>query len=215
MTFLISAWLASVALDEAPAAYPGSSAVQIGGELRVDGDAYRLAYFVTADPLPRVLGHFFELWKERGLPTRVEGDLREEAVVSAFDTRRGLQWAVVLRQRAGRTWAFSAARELWAPPVTPDPAPLVRVEGSLFSEVGVSPGARTDLVLQPAHAVHQAVLDRLAAEGDQVIGDRQTEEVGRVVRVIEVRSAQAYGTVVVNELDATSTVVTQRWSERR
>lgn len=93
--------------------YPGTIHTRIGTDLVIAGEYYRLAYFLTDDPIPQVAQYFASHWKRLGIPTVVDGDGKEEMIVSAFYTREGLQRAVILRVHQGRTLGFSVLRDLW------------------------------------------------------------------------------------------------------
>lgn len=94
-------------------AYPNTVQIQIGDELVIGGEYFRIAYFTTPDSVTDVAEYFFQKWKRMGFPTMVDGHPEEEMIVSAFYTREGLQRAVVLKQRAGKTIGFSTLRDLW------------------------------------------------------------------------------------------------------
>ncbi|HLL84238.1 MAG TPA: hypothetical protein VK420_16365 [Longimicrobium sp.] len=102
-----------VAAEELPV-YPGTVHTRIGEELVIAGERYRVAYFTTRDPLRQVADWFFQDWRRRGFPTSVDGDGKDELVVSAFYTRQGLQRAVVLRTYGGRTLGFVVLKDLWS-----------------------------------------------------------------------------------------------------
>jgi len=93
--------------------YPNTVQIQIGDELVIGGEYFRIAYFTTPDPVTDVAEYFFQKWKRMGFPTMVDGHPEEEMIVSAFYTREGLQRSVVLKQRAGKTIGFSTLRDLW------------------------------------------------------------------------------------------------------
>jgi hypothetical protein len=98
--------------DELPA-YPNTAQVQIGDELIIGGEYFRISYFTTPDSMSAVADYFFQTWKGMGLPTMVDGDPRDGLVVSAFYTREGLQRSIVLKERAGKTIGFATVRDLW------------------------------------------------------------------------------------------------------
>jgi len=112
--------------------YPGSVHTRIGDDLIIDGECFRIAYFITDDEMTKVAEYFLGEWNRRGYPAGVDGDPRVELVVSAFYTRQGLQRSVILRPHLGRTLGFSVLRDLWITPDDPRP-PLPVLENTLFS----------------------------------------------------------------------------------
>ena len=93
--------------------YPETTPIQVGDELIIGGEHFRISYFTTKDPVESVAKYFFDKWKQMGLPTTLDGHPEEEMIVSAFYTRHGLQHAVVLRRRSGKTVGFANVRDLW------------------------------------------------------------------------------------------------------
>jgi hypothetical protein len=93
-------------------AYPNTVPIQIGDQLVIGGEYFRIEYFTTSDPLGAVAEYFFQRWKGLGLPTMVDGHPDEDLIVSAFYTREGLQRSIVLKQRAGKTIGFATVRDL-------------------------------------------------------------------------------------------------------
>lgn len=112
MTTLLCSTLLARMPDEL-AGYPNTTQVQIGDELIIGGEYFRISYFTTADSVSAVADYFFQTWKRMGIPTMVDGDPRAELVVSAFYTREGLQRSIVLKERAGKTIGFATVRDLW------------------------------------------------------------------------------------------------------
>ena len=102
--------VAASAEQELPV-YPGAVHTRIGNDLIIAGEYYRLAYFTTDDSLEKVADYFARHWRTQGYPTVVDGDLRDEAVVSALYTREGLQRGVVLRRHLGKTVGFTVLRD--------------------------------------------------------------------------------------------------------
>ena len=125
--------IASGAEQELPV-YPGAVHTRIGNDLVIAGEYYRLAYFTTDDSMEKVAGYFAKHWRTLGYPTAVDGDLKDEAVVSALYTREGLQRGVVLRRHLGKTVGFSVLRDLWVRAPKQQGGGLVKVEGTLFSQ---------------------------------------------------------------------------------
>jgi hypothetical protein len=125
--------LASSAEQELPV-YPGAVHARIGNDLVISGEYYRMAYFTTDDSMEKVADYFVKHWRRLGYPTAVEGDFKDEAVVSALYTREGLQRGVVLRKHLGKTVGFSVLRDLWVRAPKKKDAGLVKVEGTIFSQ---------------------------------------------------------------------------------
>jgi hypothetical protein len=94
--------------------YPNTVQIQIGDDLIIGGEYFRIASFSTPDSVTDVAEYFFQKWKRIGFPTMVDGHPEEEMIVSAFYTREGIQRSVVLKQRAGKTIGFSTLRDLWS-----------------------------------------------------------------------------------------------------
>ena len=153
------------------AVYPGVVHTRIGNDLVIGGEHYRMAYFTTPDSLQQVAHYFAKHWHEQGYPTVVEGDLKQEGVVSALYTREGLQRGVVLRRHEGRTVGFTVLRDLWVR-LAPGPSPgLVKLEGALYSsDVGTrdrdgGSQHRTSLIRGPLAEVRKEVALKLASAG--------------------------------------------------
>jgi hypothetical protein len=92
--------------------YPETKPIQVGAELIIGGEHFQISYFTTRDPVSAVAEYFFDKWKQMGLPTTLDGHPEDEMIVSAFYTRQGLQHAVVLRRRSGKTIGFATVRDL-------------------------------------------------------------------------------------------------------
>jgi hypothetical protein len=161
--------LAAGAEQELPM-YPGAVHTRIGNDLIIAGEYYRLAYFTTDDPMEKVADYFAKHWREQGYPTVVEGDLREEAVVSALYTREGLQRGVVLRRHLGKTVGFTALRDLWVR-APKQQGGLAKLEGTLFSEditTRDDPGGsqhRSSLVQGSLDSVRKQVAESMTRQG--------------------------------------------------
>lgn len=180
--------------------YPGAPLTEIGGLEWVGKDEVRAAYFVTADPLRTVAGHFLEHWRRLGIPATVDGDKAAEVVVTAFLTREKVAWSVCLQRDQNRTLGFSSRHSLRGRPARPSPevAPL---EGALWSETiegGGGPGlpaGRVALFSGGREAVLAAVdrsLERsglrqeAAWQGDASRPRTRFEHVGSALRVSSV-----------------------------
>ncbi|MBZ4417735.1 hypothetical protein [Myxococcus sp. RHSTA-1-4] len=151
--------------------YPGTVHTRIGNDLVIAGEYYRMAYFTTGDSLLKVADYFTKHWRSQGYPTAVDGDLENEAVVSALYTREGLQRGVVLRRHLGKTVGFTVLRDLWvSAPRNPAPG-LVKLEGMLYSQdlaTRDAPGSsqnRSSLVRGSLEEVRQRVSDELTKQG--------------------------------------------------
>ncbi|MCP3145306.1 hypothetical protein [Pyxidicoccus xibeiensis] len=151
--------------------YPGTLHTRIGNDLVIGGEYYRLAYFTTPDSMAKVAEYFARKWREDGYPTVVEGDMKDEAVVSALYTREGLQRGVVLRQHLGKTLGFTVLRDLWVRPPKKPAQGLVKLEGTLYSQdlaTRDDPGGsqnRTSLVQGGLTEVQQRMTAELARQG--------------------------------------------------
>src|SRR5262249_55813090 len=64
------------------------------------------------DPVSSVAEYFVDKWKQMGLPTTLDAHPEGGMIVSAFYTRQGLQHAVVLQRRSGKTVGFATVRDL-------------------------------------------------------------------------------------------------------
>ncbi len=166
--------LASSAEQELPV-YPGAVHTRIGNDLVISGEYYRMAYFTTDDPMEKVAEYFAKHWRGLGYPTAVEGDLKDEAVVSALYTREGLQRGVVLRKHLGKTVGFSVLRDLWVRAPRKKDAGLVKVEGTLFSQditTRDDPGGsqhRSSLVNGALNDVRGQVAEQMTRQGFSLV----------------------------------------------
>ncbi|HEX8700063.1 MAG TPA: hypothetical protein VF815_14560 [Myxococcaceae bacterium] len=166
--------LASSAEQELPV-YPGAVHTRIGNDLVIAGEYYRMAYFTTDDSMEKVAGYFAKHWRNLGYPTAVEGDLKDEAVVSALYTREGLQRGVVLRKHLGKTVGFSVLRDLWVRAPQQNSSGLVKVEGTLFSQditTRDDPGGsqhRSSLVNGALDDVRRQVAEEMTKQGYSLV----------------------------------------------
>src|SRR5262249_11353149 len=53
--------------------YRETTPIQVGDELMIAGERFRISYFTTQDPVGTVAEYFFDKWKQMGLPTMVDG----------------------------------------------------------------------------------------------------------------------------------------------
>lgn len=146
--------------------YPGAVHTRIGDDHAGSPERRRLAYFWTRDPLPTVARYFAERWRLEGLPTFVSGDLRSAAVVAAFETRQGIQRAVILSAQDGRTLGFTVLED-WSlrTPGLPDQVAR-RPEGALVA------GSLVD--------AREALGERLRSEGFSLTRESaRTTDAGR------------------------------------
>jgi hypothetical protein len=177
---MISTWVlvllvASGATQESLSRYPGAGFTSLGGLESETGTHSALSYFTTPDALKDVARHFSSLWRRRGFPTVVDGDLDDEAVVSAFHTREGVQRSVVLRRSQGRTVGLMFVRDLWALPSNPERSRLE--EG--FVEDGQ--GLRTDIVPGTLGDVEERLHIELREAGFQHVRTAQNDSNKRTV----------------------------------
>lgn len=200
------------------AVYPGAVHTRIGNDLLIAGQYHRMAYFTTKDPITRVADYFHELWTKQGYPVIVEGDLEEEAVVSAFFTREGLQRAVVLRRHQERTVGFTVLKDLWLYEKPPeDSGRLIRLEGALFSaDVGVRDEAggsrhRTEVVERSMEEVRKELTAKLTGAGFKLVRQSGGKLDGQRTAVLEYArgSEQTLSTLV--ELESGRVAVSQTW----
>jgi hypothetical protein len=153
------------------AVYPGVVHTRIGNDLVIGGEHYRMAYFTTPDPMQKVAHYFAKHWHEQGYPTVVDGDMKQEGVVSALYTREGLQRGVVLRRHGGRTVGFTVLRDLWQRAVSAPAPGLVKLEGALYTgDVGTrdrdgGSHHRTSLIEGPLAEVRKEVELKLGSAG--------------------------------------------------
>jgi hypothetical protein len=197
--------------------YPGTLHTRIGNDLVIGGEYYRLAYFTTQDPMKKVAEYFARHWRELGYPIAIDGDLENEAVVSALYTREGLQRGVVLRRHLNKTVGFTVLRDLWVrPPKKPAPG-LVKLEGALYSQdlaTRDDPGgsqSRTSLVAGGLTEVQQKMSAELQRRGYEPV--RQSAlEMGGGTRVTMEHARKGEQVVTsLSPVDEGATAVMQMW----
>ncbi len=172
--------LTSAAPEEPLPVYPGARHTRIGGALEVGGEVYRLAYFVTPDPLKRVARYFAATLRQRGYPITLDGDFLAQGVVSAFGTREGLIRSVVVRAHGGKTVGFSVLKDAWSfTPARPSSAP----EGALLSEELTSRDGRQRslLVERPLEDLRRELSQALAGEGYVLVRESGEGDTRRVL----------------------------------
>ena len=201
------------------AVYPGAVHTRIGTELRIGGQSHRMAYFTTRDSLARVARYFHASWTAEGYPVELDGDLEQQAVVSAFSTREGLQRSVVLRTHLGKTVGFSVLKDLWWSETSAAASArrFMPVEGALFSvDVGTRDDAggahhRAQVVERGLDEVRRALLTRLSAAGYRAVRESGGPWEGRRTLVLEfTRGAEQLLTTLV-ELEPSRVAVSQTW----
>jgi hypothetical protein len=215
---LLLPWAAPSWAEQELATYPGTVHTRIGNELLIDGQYHRMAYFTTKDPMEKVARYFHEHWAKQGYPVVVDGDLRQEAMVSAFYTREGLQRAVVLRTHLGKTVGFTVLKDLWLYQEPPTgKSHFIQVEGPLFSaDVGTrdEPGSsqhRTQVVERDLEAVRQELVSKLTAAGYKAVRESGGKLDGQRTFVLEyARGAEQTLTTLV-ELEPSRVAVSQSW----
>jgi hypothetical protein len=197
--------------------YPGTLHTRIGNDLVIGGEYYRLAYFTTPDSMDKVAAYFARKWQEEGYPTVVEGDLKEEGVVSALYTRQGLQRGVVLRKHLGKTLGFTVLRDLWMrPPKKPSPG-LVKLEGSLYSQdlsTRDDPGgsqSRTSLVAGGLTEVQQRVSAELQRRGYEPVRQSAIDMGGSTRVTLEHARKGEQVMTSLSPVDEGVTAVMQMW----
>ncbi|WP_224360381.1 hypothetical protein [Hyalangium versicolor] len=208
--------MAASAEQELPM-YPGAVHTRIGNDLVIAGEYYRLAYFTTEDSLEKVAGYFADHWRELGYPTVVEGDLREEAVVSALYTREGLQRGVVLRRYLGKTVGFTALRDLWVHAPRKPGGGLVKLEGTLFSQditTRDDPGGsqhRSSLVKGSVESVRQQVVDSMTQQGYTLIREAGLKRDDGPRFTLEHSRQGSQVLTTLSRVDSEVTAVLQMW----
>jgi len=196
-------------------AYPNTVQIQIGDELVIGGEYFRIAYFTTPDSVSAVAEHFFQTWKKTGLPTMVDGHPEDEMVVSAFYTREGLQRSIVLKQWKGKTIGFAAVRDLW---VRADASPkemFSPADGVVWLQnVESRDGAarmyhQTALIEDKLGAVADRIKGQLAAAGYSLAQEKWLSRQGaRQLTLEHTRGGQRVVTHLV-EIDVGATAIVQ------
>ncbi|PTL76196.1 hypothetical protein DAT35_51100 [Vitiosangium sp. GDMCC 1.1324] len=216
---MILLWAAPVRAEQELAVYPGVVHTRIGQDLLIGGQYHRMAYFTTTDSLVKVAKYFHDSWTKQGYPVVVNGDLKQEAVVSAFSTREGLQRAVVLRGHLGKTVGFTVLKDLWLYEKPPDAGkqPFIQVEGALFSaEVGARDEAggslhRTQVVERGMDAVRQELVTRFTAGGYTPVRESGGRLDGQRTLVLEHARGAEQILITLVELEPTRVAVSQTW----
>ena len=208
--------MAAGAEQELPV-YPGAVHARIGNDLVIAGEYYRIAYFTTDDSLDKVVDYFARHWRELGYPTVVEGDLRDEAVVSALYTREGLQRGVVVRRHLGKTVGFSALRDLWVRAPKKPGSGLVKLEGTLFSQditTRDDPGGsqhRSSLVQGNLTQVRQQLSDSMTQQGFFLVREAGVKLEGEQRFTLEHARKGEQVVTTLSRVDDQTTAVLQMW----
>ncbi len=208
--------LAAGAEQELPV-YPGAVHTRIGKDLIIAGEYYRMAYFITDDSMEKVADYFARHWRGLGYPTVVEGDLREEAVVSALYTREGLQRGVVLRRHLGRTVGFTALRDLWVRAPRGPGRGLVKLEGTLFSQditTRDDPGGSrhsSSLVQGALDSVSRQVSEQLTQQGFSLVRQVGAKLDGEPRLTLEHARQGEQVVTTLSRVDAETTAMMQLW----
>ncbi len=210
---------ALAAAEQPLATYPGAPSTRIGNDLVIGGELYRIAYFVTADPLPKVAAHFKKTWAEAGYPVTADGDFADEGVVSAFFTRQGLVRSIVLRRHGDKTLGFSVLKDTWVKAAAVGPDPLPKLEGALYASDLVARGEegstqhRSAVVEQPLQAARDARDAAWTRGGWERTRETQVKrpDDGRAQRVLEFSRKAEQGVVTLVEVDEKTTAIDETW----
>lgn len=215
---LCAALFAPVALAEQPLpVYPGTVHTRIGNDLLIGGEYYRLAYFQTSDSLQKVGRHFQNQWVDEGYPVTVDGDFKEEGVVSAFYTRQGLVRSVVLKQHNGKTLGFTVLKDLWVREPLAKAVKLPTIEGTLFSEDIVlrdeSGGtqARSSLLAASLEQARDRLVKGFADKGYSMIRETRVKLDGKSQRVLEFSRGKEQAVVSMVQVQPEVIAIQQTW----
>ncbi|MBL8956503.1 MAG: hypothetical protein JNK82_37355 [Myxococcaceae bacterium] len=209
-----------IAFAEQPlAAYPGAPSTRIGSDLVIGGEPYRIAYFLTRDPLPKVASHFKKTWAEAGYPVTTSGDFDDEGVVSAFFTRQGLVRSIVLRRHGDQTLGFSVLKDTWVRVFARGAEPLPRLEGALYASDLVARGEeghtqhRSAVLEQPVQAARDARDAAWLKAGWERTRETQVKRTddGKPQRVLEYQRRGEQAIVTLVEVDAKTSAIDETW----
>ena len=197
--------------------YPGTIHTRIGNDLLIGGEYYRLAYFQTGDSLQQVARYFQKHWADEGYPVTVDGDFREEGVVSAFYTREGLIRSIVLKQHEGKTLGFSVLKDLWVREPLARAVKLPPLEGALFSsdvvlrdEAGGTQ-ARSSLLEASIEQAREKLVKAFADKGYAIIRDTRVKLDGKSQRVIEFSRGKEQAVVSMIQVEPNLVALQQTW----
>jgi hypothetical protein len=216
---LLLLWASPSLAEQELAVYPATVHTRIGEDLLIGGQLHRMAYFTTPDSLVKVARYFHGSWTKQGYPVVVNGDLRREAVVSAFFTREGLQRAVVLRKHMGKTVGFTVLKDLWLyePPPAAGKGPFINVEGSLFSaDVGTRDEAgtskhRSQVVERGMDELRQEILSKATAAGYKLVRESGGKLDGQRSYVLELTRGSEQTMTTLVELEPNQVAISQTW----
>ena len=218
MSALIVLLLPLLASAEQPLpVYPGTVHTRIGNDLLIDGEYYRLAYFQTGDPLEQVARYFQKQWTAEGYPVTVDGDFREEGVVSAFYTREGLIRSVVLKRHDGKTLGFTVLKDVWVREPLAKAVKLPALEGALFSEELVlrdetgGTQARSSLLEGAIDQTREKVVKAFTDKGYGLIRDTRVKLDGKSQRVIEFSRGKEQAVVSMVQVEPNLVAIQQTW----
>jgi len=213
----------AAAAEQPLAAYPGAPSTRIGNDLVIGGEPYRIAYFLTDDPLAKVAAHFKKTWSEAGYPVTADGDFRDEGVVSAFFTRQGLVRSIVLRRHGGKTLGFSVLKDTWVKAAAKGADPLPKLEGALHSSDLVARGEEgstqhrssvVELPLQAARDARDAAWTKAGWERARETQVKRPDD-GRNQRVLEYTRKGEQAVVTLVEVDDGTSAIDETWVGRR
>lgn len=197
--------------------YPGTIHTRIGNDLLIGGEYYRLAYFQSADSLKSVARYFQKQWTDEGYPVIVDGDLKEEGVVSAFYTREGLVRSVVLKKHDGKTLGFTVLKDLWVHEPLARAVKLPTLEGALFSEEMVlrdetgGTQSRSSLISGAMDAARDKQVKGFAAKGWTMIRDTRVKLDEKSQRVIEFARGREQAVVSMVQVQPDLVALQQTW----
>lgn len=197
--------------------YPGTVHTRIGNDLVIAGEYYRLAYFVTKDPLKAVARYFEKQWRDEGYPVTVDGNFVDEGVVSAFYTREGLVRSIVLRAYEGQTLGFSVLKDVWVREPLARAAKLPALEGALFAEDLVlrdeagGTQARSGLLEGTVDANVTRLTKGFTDKGYTLIRDTRVKLDGQSQRVIEFSRGKEQAVVSFVQIKPGLVALTQTW----
>lgn len=216
---LLLLWSAPSRAEQELAVYPGTVHTRIGNDLLIAGQYHRMAYFTTTDPMMKVAKYFSDHWEKQGYPVVVDGDLKEEAVVSAFYTREGLQRAVVLRNHMGKTVGFTVLKDLWLyePPPSAGKTPFINVEGTIFSaDVGTRDEAgtskhRSQVAERGMDELRQELQTKAVAAGYKLVRETGGKLDGQRSHIMEFARGSEQTMTTLVELEPTKVAISQTW----
>ncbi len=197
--------------------YPGAVHTRIGTDLLIGAELYRLAYFQSGDALKQVARYFEKQWVDEGYPVTVDGDFKEEGVVSAFYTREGLIRSVVLKRHDGKTLGFAVLKDVWVREPRAKAVKLPPLEGTLFSEELVlrdeSGGtqARSALLEGSIEQARRKLVNGFVSKGYSLIRDTRVKLDGKSQRVIEFARGKEQAVATVVQVQADLVAIQQTW----